>query len=82
MDDSQEFCLDFNDSDIEVNHNFDKESEQVLNEDPLIEYTDDSSKVNYSNYTMLPICIEQAYEVAFTLDRLVKQGKIPKDGIF
>ena len=48
----------------------------------LIEYTNDPTELDYSNYTMLPICIEQADEVAFTLDKLIKQGKIPKDGIF
>jgi len=81
VDDSQEFCLDFdNDSDMGVNHNFDNDSEQVVEEGILIEYTDGPIDLDYSNYTMLPICIEQADEVA--LDKLIKQGKIPKDGIF
>ena len=30
---------------------------------------------------MRSICVEQADEVASTLDKLIKQGKIPKDGI-
>ena len=39
-------------------------------------------EVNYKDYNMLPICVEQADEVALTLDKLIKQGKIPKNGIF
>lgn len=39
-------------------------------------------EVNYKDYNMLPICVEQADEVALTLDKLIKRGKIPKNGIF
>ena len=28
------------------------------------------------------LCVEQANEVALTLDKLIKRGKIPKNGIF
>lgn len=28
------------------------------------------------------LCVEQADEVALTLDKLIKRGKIPKNGIF
>ena len=37
-------------------------------------------EVNYKDYNMLPICAE--HEVALTLDKLIKRGKIPKNGIF
>ncbi len=40
----------------------------------------DQLRINYAEYNMLPICVEQADDVAFTLDKLVKQGKIPKMG--
>ena len=36
----------------------------------------------YKDYYMLPICVEQADEVALTLDKLIKRRKIPKHGIF
>ena len=39
-------------------------------------------EVNYKDYYMLPICVEQADEVALTLDKLIKRRKIPKHGIF
>lgn len=39
-------------------------------------------EVNYKYYNMLPICVEQADEVALTLDKLIKRGKIPKNGPF
>lgn len=39
-------------------------------------------EVNYKYYNMLPICVEQADEVALTLDKLIKRGKIPKNGTF
>ena len=42
----------------------------------------DPLEINYTDYNMLPICVEQSDEVAFTLDKLVKQGKIPTNGIF
>ena len=35
-------------------------------------------EVNYKDYNMLPICVKQADEVALTLDKLIKRGKIPK----
>ena len=35
-------------------------------------------EVNYKDYNMLPICVEQDDEVALTLDKVIKQGKIPK----
>jgi len=38
----------------------------------------DPLEIYYADYNMLPICVEQADEVAFTLNKLVKQGKIPK----
>ena len=47
-----------------------------------METLSEPSEVNYTDYNMLPISIEKADEVTFTLDKLVKQGKIPKHGIF
>lgn len=39
-------------------------------------------EVNYKDYNMLPLCVERADEVVLTLDKLIKRGKIPRNGIF
>ena len=44
--------------------------------------TSDLIVINYAYYNMLPICVEQADEVACTLDKLIKQRKISKNRIF
>ena len=46
--------------------------------DEYIEYVE----LDYTKYNMIPISVEHADEVAFTLDKLVTSGKIQKDGIF
>jgi len=51
----------------------------------LQEHTDDVpdfDELDYTEYNMIPIIIEQADEVVATHDKLVKLGKIPKDGTF
>ena len=57
---------------------FDTEFLQEVTEEVI----DEETEVDYTNCNMLPIRVEQADEVAFTLDKLIKQGKIPKHGIF
>lgn len=42
----------------------------------------DHVEIDYTDYEMLPICVDEADEVACTLDTLIRQGKVPKDGIF
>ncbi len=38
----------------------------------------DPLEIDYADYNMLPACVEQADEVAFTLDKLVKHWRMPK----
>lgn len=63
---------------------FDAESLLLDNEmhDEDTEALSEPFEVNYKYYNMLPICVEQADEVALTLDKLIKRGKIPKNGNF
>ena len=81
----EEFFFDFDLETTDMNSDsksliFDTEflqevTEEVIDEETEVDYT------NYRHYNMLPIRVEQADEVAFTPDKLVKQGKIPKHGI-
>lgn len=80
--DTEEFYLDF---DLESTQmGIDAESLLLDNEmhDEDTEALSEPFEVNYKDYNMLPICVEQADEVALTLDKLIKRGKIPKNGIF
>ena len=62
----------------------DAESRLLDNEmhDKDTEALSEPFEVNYKDYNMPPIGVEQADEVALTLDKLIKRGKIPKNGIF
>lgn len=80
--DTEEFYLDF---DLESTQmGIHAESLLLDNEmhDEDTEALSEPFEVNYNDYNMLPICVEQADEVALTLDKLIKRGKIPKNGIF
>ena len=79
--DTEEFCLDF---DLESTEMISDAESVILDEETSQDTgaNNDPLEINYADYNMLPICVEQADEVAFTLDKLVKQGKIPKNGIF
>ena len=80
--DTEEFYLDF---DLESTQmGIHAESLLLDNEmhDEDTEALSEPFEVNYKDYNMLPICVEQADEVALTLDKLIKRGKIPKNGIF
>lgn len=79
--DTAEFYLHF---DLESTQmGIDAESLLLDNEmhDEDTEALSEPFEVNYKDY-MLPKCVEQPDEVAFTLDKLIKRGKIPKNGIF
>ncbi len=79
---TEEFFLDF---DFESTLMISDAESVILDEELTSQDTgtiNDPLKLNYADYNILPICVEQADEVAFTLDQLVKQGKIPKYGIF
>lgn len=74
------------DSDDNTDYNDDahllieEERDCVLEEyrDNVFEY----DELDYSKYNMIPISVDHADEVALTLDKLVTNGKIQKDGIF
>ncbi len=74
--DFERFCLDFDDQDVEM-----EETDECIIHDST-DNPFDFDELDYSNYNMLPISVEQADDVASTLDKLVKRGKVKKDGIF
>jgi hypothetical protein len=74
--DIERFCLDFDDQDVEM----EETDECIIHGSTGNPF--DFDELDYSNYNMLPISVEQADDVASTLDKLVKRGKIKKDGIF
>lgn len=80
--DAEEFYLDF---DLESTQ-MDIDTESLLLDNKMhdedTEALGEPFEVNYKDYNMLPICVEQDDEVALTLDKLINRGKIPKNGIF